>query len=358
MTKDPMERLLANPVSFLGDAAPSDDVAISSRIRLARNFADFPFPPAASTEQLAAVRDLVAETAAAGRVFGAGAFRFDVAELSPLDQEILFERRLVSRDFLNSPAAGTLLARADETVSLMINEEDHLRLQAIRPGLALYDVWQEIDRIDTKLGNRLNFAFDETLGYLTSCPTNAGTGMRASVMLHLPGLVLSGQIQQVVQGASKLNLAVRGAYGEGTENQGNLYQISNQSTLGESETEIIDHLTTVIRQIISYEQQARVMVLQKARFTLFDQVGRAYGLLRHAYKLTLEESLQALSSLRLGADLDMFNTVHIATVNELFLKTNPAHLSKLAGRPLSGADADVERAKLFRETLTHSGEDK
>ena len=351
MSNSPMARLLNNPVCFLGEAEHDGGVAISSRIRLARNLAEFPFPPAAAPEQLTAIRDLVADTVQRSRMLGAGAFRFDVADLPTLEQEILFERRLVSRDFLNNPAAGALLAKADESVSLMVNEEDHLRLQAFAPGFALEEVWQEIDKVDTKLESKFNFAFDDTLGYLTSCPTNAGTGMRASVMLHLPGLVMTGQIAPLVQGAAKLNLAVRGAYGEGTENQGDLYQISNQATLGESEAEIIEHLSCVIRQIISFELQARETVQKKDRNNLCDLVGRAYGLLRHAYTLSLAEALQALSCLRLGVTLNMFRSVDVARVNHLWVHTNPAHLNKLAGHPLSGAEADVERARLFRETL-------
>lgn len=352
MTISPIERLWRNPVNPAGTNPAADDVAISSRIRLARNLAEFSFPSAAAPEQLTAIRDLVADTVQRSRIFGAGMFRFDVAGLTTLDQEILFERRLVSRDLLNNPAAGALLARADESVSLMVNEEDHLRLQVFRPGFALEEAWQEIDRVDSRLEGKFNFAFHETLGYLTSCPTNAGTGMRASVMLHLPGLAMTGQITPLVHGAAKLNLAVRGAYGEGTENQGDLYQISNQATLGESEVEIVEHLACVIRQIIAFEQQAREKVQRKDRISLCDQVGRAYGLLRHGYSLSLSESLQALSYLRLGVVLRMFRSVDMAAVNRLWVHTNPAHLSKLAGRPLSGAEADIERAALFRRTLS------
>lgn len=347
-----MERLLRNPVSYLGDPEGGDGVAISSRVRLARNLADFPFPPAAAPEQLTVIRDLVSDTVQRSRIFGAGSFRFDVADLAIPDQEILFERRLISRDFLNHPAAGALLAKADESVSLMVNEEDHLRLQSFKPGFALEDAWEVIDKVDSKLESKLDFAFHDTLGYLTSCPTNAGTGMRASVMLHLPGLAMTGQIGPLMQGAAKLNLAVRGAYGEGTENQGDLYQISNQATLGESEVEIVEHLSGVIRKIIAFEQQARETVQRKDRNSLCDQVGRAYGLLRYGYSLSLSESLQALSYLRLGVALNMFRTVDMDAVNRLWVNTNPAHLSKLAGRPLSGAEADMERAALFRQTLS------
>ena len=348
---DSVERLLRNKVSFLADAGPDEDIAISSRIRLARNLAEFPFPTAASARQLEAVRDRVAEVAARENAFGADSLRFDMAELSDLDREVLFERRLISRELLARPLGSALFCRADEAGSVMVNEEDHLRLQAIRPGLQLEAVWSDLDRLDSRLAGELDFAFCQRLGYLTSCPPNVGTGMRASVMLHLPGLVLAGQINAAIQGIGKLNLAVRGIFGEGTDNRGNLFQISNQSTLGESEAQIIDRLNAVIRQMIAHEKNARMLLLEKEQYALLDHVGRSYGLLRHAYKLTTEEALNSLSGIRVGVDMGMFSTVNIATVNELFINTNPAHLSKFAGRPLNDAEADIQRAALVRECL-------
>ncbi len=351
MANDNIDRLLRNKVSFLTDAGPEEDIAISSRIRLARNLADFPFPAAASPEQLDAIRELVAPAVAESSALGDDFLRFDPDQLTPLECEILFERRLVSRDFLNRSGGTTLLTRSDESSSVMVNEEDHLRIQSIRPGLQLMNVWETIDRLDNRLASKLSYAFDNRLGFLTSCPTNVGTGMRASVMLHLPGLVLSGQINAAIQGIGKLNLAVRGIFGEGTDNRGNLFQISNQSTLGESEPQIIERIDAVIRQLISHEKNARRMLLEKEQYALLDHVGRSYGLLRHAYKLTYDEALNSLSGIRIGVDMGMFNSVDIKTVNELFICINPAHLRKFAGRSLTDAEADIQRAALVRERL-------
>ncbi len=346
-----ISRLLANKVSFLTNAPPDEDIALSSRIRLARNLADTPFPPGASPEVRRMVRDRIGAAIAATGAFGESRLYFELEELDKIDREILFERRLVSRDLLNRPEGAALFTRADESAGVMINEEDHLRLQAISPGFQLDAVWEKIDRLDNLLLEKLPCAFDQRLGFLTSCPTNVGTGMRASVMLHLPGLVLSNQINAAIQAVGKLNLAVRGIYGEGTDNRGNLFQISNQSTLGESEVQIIERLSSVIRQMIAHEKNARRMLLEKEQYALLDHVGRSYGLLRHAYKLTPEEALNSLSGIRIGVDMGMFNSVDIATVNELFTSINPAHLCKFTGRNLSDEEAAVQRAALVRERL-------
>ena len=350
-----VDRLLKNPVSFLADAGPDEDIAISSRIRLARNLAGRPFPVTADLETRRAVCDDVTRAAAQSGALGCPeCFRFDPAEMDAVDREILFERRLASRDFLARSGGTRLLVRADESSSVMINEEDHLRIQTLRPGFQLDAVWEIINRLDSELATRLDFAFDDRLGFLTSCPTNVGTGMRASVMLHLPGLVLSGQIGPTVQGVNKLNLAVRGIYGEGTENLGSLFQVSNQSTLGESEEQIIARLNAVIGQLIAHEKEARRTLLDRDRYGLLDYVGRSYGTLRHSYKLTGEEAVKSLSGLRVGVDLGLFNSVGIRKVNELFLATGAAHLQKAAGRELSAAERDVCRAALCREKLKQS----
>ncbi|MBO5763570.1 MAG: hypothetical protein J6R85_06820 [Lentisphaeria bacterium] len=246
------------------------------------------------------------------------------------------------------------MCSGDESAAILVNEEDHLRLQVLKPGFCLEEAWQQLDAIDTKLSGHLDYAFDQTLGYLTCCPTNVGTGMRASVMLHLPGLVFSKQITAVIQGVNKLGFAVRGIFGEGTANRGNLFQISNQSTLGESEAQIIDHLSAIIRQLISHEENTRKMILVRDRYGVMNQVGRAYGLLKHAYKLTLEEALDALSGIRLGADLGMFNSVSVGLVNELFAKCGTAHLEQMAGKSLTPAEVEIQRATFFREKLSGS----
>ncbi len=347
-----IERLLGNPVSFLADSGPDEDIAISSRIRLARNLAGRPFPSAASDEALCEVCGLVSDAASASGALGCPeCFAFEPETLTPLEREILFERRLASRDFLARNGGTRLLVSNDESCSIMINEEDQLRIQALRPGFQLEAVWEEIDKLDDELGSRLDYAFDERLGFLTSCPTNVGTGMRASVMLHLPGLVLSGRIGPTIQGVNKLNLAVRGIFGEGTDNRGNLFQVSNQSTLGESEMQILERLSNVIGQLIAYEKNAREQLIAQDQFSILDHVGRSYGLLRHAYKLSSEEALNSLSGVRIGVDLGMFNSIDIKKVNELFIAINPAHLQLSAGRELSAAERNVCRAALCREKL-------
>ncbi len=350
--RESIERLLKNPVSFLADAAPDEDIAISSRIRLARNLAGKPFPVSAELETRRAICDEVTEAAAHSGALGCPeCFRFDPEKMDAIDREILFERRLASRDFLARAGGTRLLVRSDESSSVMINEEDHLRIQTLRPGFQLEAVWQSIDQLDSELAQELDFAFDDRLGFLTSCPTNVGTGMRASVMLHLPGLVLTGQIAPTVQGINKLNLAVRGIYGEGTDNRGSLYQISNQSTLGESEKEIIERISSVISQLIAHEKEARHTLLERDQYGLLDYVGRSYGILRHSYKLTTEEALKSLSGLRIGVDMGLFNSVGIHKVNELFIAIGAAHLQKRAGRELASAERDIQRAALCREKL-------
>lgn len=345
-----IEMLLKNRVSWLSDSGPEDDIAISSRIRLARNLDGLPFPIAANPEQLLNVWGAVQLTSVQAKCVP-DQILFEMQKLKELDRKILLERRLISREFLiDKPGAG-LIVSPDESLAIMVNEEDHLRIQALRPGFQLKEVWTAIDALDTVLGKELKFGFDSQLGYLTSCPTNVGTGMRASVMLHLPGLVLSGQINAVIQGVHKLGLAVRGIFGEGTENLGNLFQVSNQSTLGETEEQIIERLSSVIQQIISHEKNARHALLEHRQNFLLDQVGRAYGILRHAYIITSEETFNSLSALRMGVDMGMFSSVDIHTVNELFILSQKAHLQKYAGKELSSEERDVTRATLIREKL-------
>lgn len=349
---DEINRLLSNPVSFLADTGPNEDIAISSRIRLARNLAGHRFPVAADSNELHEIGEEVSRAATDSGALGCpDCFTFDPENMEELDRELLLERRLASRDFLNRSTGTRLLVRSDESASVMINEEDHLRIQTMVPGLQLEAAWKGINDLDNQLATRLTYAFDDRLGYLTSCPTNVGTGMRASVMLHLPGLVLTGQIAPTIQGINKLNLAVRGIGGEGTDNRGNLFQVSNQSTLGESEAQILERLNTVIGQLVAHEKSARQLLLQRDQFSLLDHVGRSYGILRHSYKLSGEEAINCLSGVRVGVDLGMFSALDIHTVNELFIGIGAAHLQKSAGRVLNAAERDISRAALCREKL-------
>ena len=353
MNSDAVRRLLASPVSFLADSGPDEDIAISSRIRLARNLRNYPFPCAAAEEQLDEVCELVTAAADASGSLGCpDCFSFDMAKLPVIDREILLERRLASRDFIDHPQGARLLVKSDESCSIMINEEDQLRIQVLAPGFQLDKVWKTIDTLDDELSSHLNYAFDDQLGYLTCCPTNVGTGMRASVMLHLPGLVMTDKITATIHGINKLNLAVRGIFGEGSDNQGNLFQVSNQVTLGETESGIVENLTQVIRQLITHEKAARLQLLERDQASLLDHVGRSYGILRHSYKLSSKEALNCLSGLRMGVDMGLFNNVDIHRVNEMFLTIHPAHLQKNAGRNLSSAERDVVRAAYCRTQLS------
>ena len=351
---DAIKKLLDHPVSFLDDTCPKGGIAISTRIRLARNIAGFPFPSAAGDDDKRQVCEMVST---AIRESGALNFNdscreFDPELLDDTDRQLLLERRLASAEFITPPFTGKrLFVCPMERCSIMINEEDQLRMQSIRPGYQLDEVFAEINAIDDALSRKLPFAFDEQLGFLTSCPTNVGTGMRASVMLHLPGLVLTGQIAPTIHGISKLHLAVRGIFGEGSDNRGNLFQISNQSTLGESEENILSTLSAVIDQLIHHEKRARQTLLQDDRYGLLDYIGRSYGILRHSYKLSGEEALKSLSGVRLGVDLGLFNSVDIGKVNELFIATGSAHLQERAGILLSSDERDIRRAQLCREML-------
>ncbi|MBQ9089314.1 MAG: protein arginine kinase [Lentisphaeria bacterium] len=348
----PIDDLFSLPVSFL-DNAPGE-IALSTRIRLARNLAGLPFPNAASQEEKCDICDKITAAVNDGHIldFGKKHREFDLAQLSDIDRNVLLERRLASAEFIAPPLEGKrLLVCPLERCSIMVNEEDQIRMQSIRPGFQLQEVYEEINAIDDALSEQLEFAFDNQLGFLTSCPTNAGTGMRASVMLHLPALVLSGQILPTIQGINKLHLAVRGIFGEGTDNRGNLFQISNQYTLGESEAKTIASLDAVITQLILHEKQARKNLLQRDRFTLLDNIGRAYGILRHSYKLSSAETLQSLSFVRMGVDMGFFASIDIKAVNELFIAIGSAHLQKSAGRSLSDTERDISRAELCRQKL-------
>ena len=347
---NPVDKLILGRVGWLADSGPDDDIAISTRIRLARNLKDTPFPIAASEEVLKK-SVLAVELASEKSEILDNPFFLEMPELNDLDKAILFERRLISLDFSMRKHYSALIVNQDEDLSIMVNEEDHIRMQAIRSGLQLMNVWEKIDKFETAISRQIPFAYDQNLGFLTSCPTNVGTGMRASVMLHLPALALAKQVQPLIHGINKLGLAVRGIFGEGTDNLGNLCQISNQSTLGESELDIIKRLEMVILQIIKHEKNARSKLFETSRNLLLDSIGRAYGSLKYSYIISSKEALNSLSMLRLGVDMGVIKTVDIHTVNELFILAQPAHLQKYAGKLLSQGERDEIRASLIREKL-------
>jgi protein arginine kinase len=330
------------------------DIVMSSRIRLARNLAAFPFTNRASPHQKAdleaLLRDRISKLDLNPRLN-----YLSLANLTPLDRQFLVERQLVSREIAAAEGPRGVAFDERESISLMVNEEDQLRLQVMRSGLSLEEAWQDIDRVDDQLEQRLTYAFSEEFGYLTACPTNVGTGMRSSVMLHLPALGWTKQIEKVFRALQKINLAVRGLYGEGSRASGDFYQISNQVTLGKSETMILSEIRKVIPEIINYERHARSTLLRENRQALQDKVSRAYGTLCSATMMTSEETMDLLSSVRLGINLGLLDDIAIPTVNELFIHTQPAHLQKLMGNLLDGEERNAARARYLRTRLREAG---
>ncbi|QDT46826.1 Protein arginine kinase [Symmachiella dynata] len=340
---------------WLRGTGPEADIVISSRIRLARNLAQFPFLSRSDESTRAEIEGLLHQHVSDLRLPQPLTY-LDVQNMSELDRRFLVERQLISRELCESSGARGVGISSGENVSLMVNEEDHLRIQVLRSGLALEDCWEEIDRIDDSLEEKVTYAFSEQLGYLTACPTNVGTGIRVSVMLHLPALVMTKEIQKVYQALQKIHLAVRGLYGEGSQAMGDFYQISNQVTLGKSELDIISEVKDVIPQIIGYERKYREALVKEKRRDLHDQVSRAYGILRTAQTISSEETMHLLSSVRMGINLGLIDDLEIPTVNELFIHTQPAHLQKLRNSALESGERNVARACYLRERLASNND--
>jgi protein arginine kinase len=280
-----------------------------------------------------------------------GAFAESMDNLNALDKQILVERHLISREHAAKGAGSGMVLSKDESLCVMINEEDHMRMQALLPGLQIKQLWVTLNEVDSALESKLNYAFSPEMGYLTACPTNVGTGIRVSAMLHLPGLVLAEQINQIIQAVNKLGFAVRGLYGEGTEALGNIFQVSNQMTLGEAEIEIVERLNKVLAQLMEHEENARGSLLEKKPKMLYNHIGRAYGILANAHSISSKETMNLLSLMRLGVDLNLFPGVERALVNELFIITQPAHLQKNFAEKLTAEERDLLRADMLRERL-------
>src|SRR6201996_8336542 len=345
-----IHEFLSSPAETARRTGPHDRIVMSSRVRLARNLKGVAFPGWAKKAERVKALELI-RPAVESLPQLPGAFSETMENLGGLDKQILVERHLVSREHAAKSAGSGLVLNKEESLCVMINEEDHLRMQALRPGLQLKQAWLAIDQVDTDLERRLDYAFSPDLGYLTACPTNLGTGIRVSAMLHLPGLVLAEQINQIIQSVNKLGLAVRGLYGEGTEALGNVFQVSNQMTLGETETAIVQRLDKVLSQIIEHEENARATLLEKKSKMVFNHIGRAYGILANAHTITSKETMNLLSFMRLGIDLDLFPGGDRSLTDELFILTQPAHLQKQHSEKLSAEERDLLRADMVREHL-------
>jgi len=345
-----IHQFLITPAESSKRTGPHDRIVMSSRVRLARNLKGFAFPgwakKAERVRTLEAIKPAVESLTQMGECFSES-----MDNLTAVDKQILVERHLISRDHAAKNAGSGLVLNKEESLCVMINEEDHLRMQALRPGLQLKQAWIAIDQVDSEMEKRLDYAFSPDLGYLTACPTNLGTGIRVSAMLHLPGLVLAEQINQIIQSVNKLGLAVRGLYGEGTEALGNVFQVSNQMTLGEGETDIVERLNKVLAQIIEHEENARGVLMEKKPKMVFNHIGRAYGIVANAHSISSKETMNLLSLMRLGVDLGMFQNVERALIDELFIVTQPAHLQKQYSEKLPAEERDLLRADMLRERL-------
>jgi protein arginine kinase len=344
--------MLKHTASWLDASGEEPEIIMSSRVRVARNLARHRFTHNCDSDELSEILSDVTRSAGEAETFRQSQF-IGIGEVSTLDRQFLSERHLVSREFLHNSSHRGLVLNDAEDVCLMINEEDHLRLQAYGSGLDLKTTWAKVDRLDDELTQGLDIAFSERLGFLTACPTNAGTGLRVSVLIHLPGLVHSKEINKLLESLGKLNHTIRGFYGEGSEVMGNFFQLSNGATLGVSEEDIIKNLRDMALKVVGFERRARDMLFSKARSLLEDKVWRAYGLLRYAHRVSTKEALSLISAVRLGVGVGIIEDVTVATLNHLLVYTQPAHLQKMKGKSMNSQQRDVARAEYIREALNH-----
>ncbi len=342
-------------LSWLEASGPHSDIVLSTRVRLARNLQGHAFGRRVEDEERMRILAAVQSAAKKGLLLRDG-MSVDIASLPALSRQVLLERHLVSRELIGAagpgPFAGAgLIIGPSQQAGLMVNEEDHMRLQSLMSGLRLQDAYRQVDALDEELGAELPIAYHHEFGYLTSCPTNVGTGLRASVLVHLPGLVLTKEIGKVLQGIGQVGLTFRGLYGEGSEVVGNFFQVSNQTTLGKPEDDLVDHLQKIVERVIRYEQHARGVLMREAPTVMEDKIWRAYGLLRYARSLSFDEVMNLLSGVRLGVSMKLLSGVSVYTLNKIMIYAQPAHLEQVAGRPLTDQESDLHRAAYVRRTL-------
>lgn len=340
-------------MSWINESGPYNGIVMSSRIRIARNIAGLPFPSIANQETSQKVVNMVKNSILESNSILSKDFDFiPLKNLSDVEKYVLVEKHLISPDLLERAEVAAALINHDEEISIMVNEEDHIRMQCIFPGFQLDKAWELLNKVDDIVEESIEYSFDENLGYLTSCPTNVGTGMRASVMMHLPGLVATNYINSVLHTISKVGLTARGLYGEGSEALGDVYQISNQVTLGPSEEEIISNINIAVRQIIENEKMARQALVQSNSLEFEDSIWRALGILTHARKLSLQEFMSMLSQVRLGVDMGIIKGIDVVMLNELMVKCQPAHLQAYIGKEANAQELDVARADRVRKELS------
>lgn len=326
------------------------EIIVSSRVRLARNVRGWPFPGwAAETDRIklcSTLRDALTHTSLLK-----GSLFIDMDVLQPADRDLLRERHLISNELAERGRGSGVMVSADETLAVMLNEEDHLRMQGIARGLDLVDTWRRLTRLDSELEELVDYEYSPRLGYITACPSNVGTGLRASVMLHLPGLKLLEEIDALLNGLEKLGLAVRGIWGEGSEAWGNMYQISNLSSLGESEESIVDGMVRAVQEVVTHEENARERMIESRETFFLDHVGRALGVLENARMLSSKEAIELLSVVRLGVEMDRVRNLDADSVGQMMLMTQPGHLQKIAQASLESEKRDEMRAAMIRRKL-------
>ncbi|MDO4575849.1 MAG: protein arginine kinase [Planctomycetia bacterium] len=345
-----IDDLIQQQHPWFQDDGPHTDIVVSTRIRLARNLANFPFVSRLSPDEKTQIEKKITD-AVHQSPNGAAYTLFEMDDLEELDRNLLVESHLISRELAANTGPRSVLLAPGEQCSILLIEEDHLRIQVLRSGLDLDSAWDAINTLDDQLEQRLVYAWSERLGYLTACPTNVGTGMRVSVMLHLPSLIATKQFAKVYQSLQKISLAVRGLYGEGSQAFGDFYQISNQATLGVTEDSIIQQVRDVVRAVIGYEMRARQFLFSENGNAIRENVKNSLQTLRTAQQLSMEESMHCLSSLRLGISMGEVSDIPMNVVNQLLLQTQPAHLQWIYGGVISSLDADVLRAQYIQKFL-------
>ena len=336
--------------SWITGGGPDSNIILSSRVRLARNISNIPFPSVMEQDKAEFVMNSVKDAVITDQAEKYYSFII-MQHQKPLDKQTLVEKHLISPGLLKNSQNSAVIIDEDEITSIMINEEDHIRIQAILPGLQIKKAWEIGTSVDDVIEEKLEYAYDESLGYLTCCPTNVGTGIRASVMVHLPALNITGNISKILQAVSQIGLTIRGLYGEGTEIVGNIFQISNQITLGRAEEEIVDNLSAVTTQIIEKEKEARNLLLNNNRVQIEDKVWRSWGIMKNARVMHSQECMKLLSDIRLGVDLKILDTIPISALNEIMIYTQPASLQKSFQAELNASERDVYRAEMIRSKL-------
>jgi protein arginine kinase len=357
---DPFDAIPDHGLGWLDASGEHADIVLSTRVRLARNLQGYAFGQRARVNDREAVLRQFRSSVGRTEMLQGGTL-LEIPSVAERTRRILLERRLVTRELLGTDGAEPERATAvhlsnRDPVSVMVNEEDHLRVQSLLSGLRIQEAWRMVDRLDEELGRELPFAYHPEFGFLTSCPTNVGSGLRASVFMHLPGLVLTKEIGKTLKGLGELGLTFRGLYGEGSEVVGNFFQVSNQTTLGRTEEDLIDHLDRIVRKVINDELHARQVLLRDARGVTEDKIWRAYGLLRYARSLPFEELMNLLSGVRLGVSLKLLPRLRVYSLNKMMIFTQPAHLEQAAGRDLPQAESDAHRASYVRRILITEGD--